>query len=76
MFNFSFKSKSRSEGPKISGKGYIILNVIRVLNIISLLLAGAGSMIMLVRTVQTSNVSLSVLQTYLLMLIAIVVLFL
>jgi hypothetical protein len=40
----------------MSGPGYIILNVIRVLNIISLLTVVVASWVMLVRTVQTSNV--------------------
>jgi hypothetical protein len=53
MFNFS---SSKSEKPKMSGPGYIILNILRVLNIISLLTVVVGSWIMLVRTVQTSNV--------------------
>lgn len=58
MFNFNFMPRTapKTEKPKASGKGYVILNVIRGLNIVSLLLAGSGSMIMLVRTVQTSNV--------------------
>jgi hypothetical protein len=41
---------------KMSGKGYIILNIFRVLNIISLLTVVVASWVMLVRTVQTSNV--------------------
>lgn len=41
---------------KLAGPGYITLNVIRVLNIISLLLVAIGSWIMLVMTVKTSNV--------------------
>ncbi|KAE8453061.1 hypothetical protein EG329_012248 [Mollisiaceae sp. DMI_Dod_QoI] len=40
---------------KLAGPGYITLNVIRVLNIISLLLVAIGSWIMLVMTVKTSN---------------------
>lgn len=53
MFNMS----SNPEKQKLSGPGYIILNILRVLNIISLLTVVVGSWIMLVRTVQTSNVS-------------------
>jgi hypothetical protein len=41
---------------KMSGKGFIILNVLRVFNIISLITVVAASWVMLVRTVQTSNV--------------------
>ena len=51
MFNMSFNSGDR----KLAGPGYIILNVLRVINIISLLTVVVGSWIMLVRTVQTSN---------------------
>jgi hypothetical protein len=51
MFNMSFNSES----GKLAGPGYIILNVLRVANIISLLTVVVGSWIMLVRTVQTSN---------------------
>ncbi|KAG4431291.1 hypothetical protein IFR05_013235 [Cadophora sp. M221] len=40
---------------KITGAGYITLNVIRALNIISLLLAVVASWIMLVMTVKTSS---------------------
>ncbi|CZT44944.1 uncharacterized protein RSE6_05201 [Rhynchosporium secalis] len=40
---------------KITGAGYITLNVIRALNIISLLLVVVASWIMLVMTVKTSN---------------------
>jgi hypothetical protein len=46
-----------SENKMASGPGYITLNVIRVLNIISLLLVVVASWIMLVMTVKTSNVS-------------------
>jgi hypothetical protein len=41
---------------KKSGKGYIVLNILRVFNIISLITVVAASWVMLVRTVQTSNV--------------------
>jgi hypothetical protein len=51
MFNLSFNSGDR----KLAGPGYIILNVLRGINIISLLTVVVGSWIMLVRTVQTSN---------------------
>lgn len=51
MFNMSFNSGDR----KLAGPGYIILNVLRVINIISLITVVVGSWIMLVRTVQTSN---------------------
>lgn len=44
-----------SENPMARGSGYITLNVIRVLNIISLLLVVVASWIMLVMTVKTSN---------------------
>jgi hypothetical protein len=47
---FSFSRDSRG------GKGYIILNVIRVFNIISLLTVVAASWVMLVMTVKTSSV--------------------
>ncbi|PSS27196.1 hypothetical protein M430DRAFT_38000 [Amorphotheca resinae ATCC 22711] len=40
---------------KLRGPGYIILNVLRVLNIISLITVVIASWVMLVRTVQTSN---------------------
>ena len=53
MFNMSMNAESR----KLAGPGYIILNILRVFNIISLLTVAVGSWIMLVRTVQTSNVS-------------------
>ena len=43
-------------GGSLAGAGYVILNVIRVLNIISLLTVVVASWVMLVRTVQTSNV--------------------
>jgi len=39
-----------------AGPGYIVLNVIRVLNIIALLTVVVASWVMLVKTVQTSNV--------------------
>jgi hypothetical protein len=51
MLNLSLKPKSQ----KLAGPGYIILNVLRVCNIVSLLLVAVGSWIMLVKTVQTSN---------------------
>ena len=54
MFNLSFNSQSK----KMAGPGYIILNVLRACNIISLLLVVVGSWIMLVKTVQTSNCKL------------------
>lgn len=41
---------------KMSGKGYIILNVLRAFNIVSLITVVVASWVMLVRTVQTSNV--------------------
>lgn len=50
MFNLNSDSKIR-------GPGYIILNVIRVLNIIVLLLVAIASWVMLVMTVKTSSVS-------------------
>lgn len=40
---------------KTNGKGYVILNILRVLNIISLITVVIASWVMLVRTVQTSN---------------------
>jgi hypothetical protein len=49
MFNFSVDPDSKR------GPGYIILNVIRVLNIISLLTVVVASWVMLVMTVKTSN---------------------
>lgn len=49
MFNMNSESK-------MSGPGYITLNVIRVLNIIALLTVAAASWVMLVMTVKTSNV--------------------
>jgi hypothetical protein len=39
-----------------AGPGYIVLNVMRVLNIIALLTVVVASWVMLVKTVQTSNV--------------------
>ena len=49
MFNFNINTESKR------GPGYIILNVIRVLNIISLLTVVVASWVMLVMTVKTSN---------------------
>lgn len=46
---------SLNTGTKLAGGGYITLNVIRVLNIISLLLVAIASWVMLVMTVKTSN---------------------
>lgn len=51
MKMFNMKPDSKLRGP-----GYIILNVLRVLNIISLITVVIASWVMLVRTVQTSNV--------------------
>jgi len=48
--------KMFSENKMASGPGYVTLNVIRALNIISLLLVVVASWIMLVMTVKTSNV--------------------
>lgn len=42
---------------KQAGRGFVILNIIRVMNIIALLDVIAASWIMLVMTVKTSNVS-------------------
>jgi len=42
---------------KLAGSGYIVLNVIRALNIIALLAVVIASIIMLVKTVQISKVS-------------------
>jgi hypothetical protein len=53
MFNLSFKSDGKKKGL-----AYILLNVIRGINIIALLTVVIGSWIMLVRTVQNSNVSI------------------
>ncbi|OBT86345.1 hypothetical protein VE02_03793 [Pseudogymnoascus sp. 03VT05] len=50
-----FNILSLFQNFKKTGAGYVILNIIRVLNIITLGLIIAGSWIMLVRTVQTSN---------------------
>ncbi|KAF4618117.1 hypothetical protein G7Y89_g14990 [Cudoniella acicularis] len=47
-----FNTKSES---KMAGPGYIILQIIRVLNIIALLLIAIASMIMLAMTLKTSN---------------------
>ncbi|TVY58381.1 hypothetical protein LSUE1_G009110 [Lachnellula suecica] len=47
---FSLNSKAQ-----MAGGGYITLNVIRVLNVISLLLVAIASWVMLVMTVKTSN---------------------
>lgn len=52
MFNLSLKSDGKKKGL-----AYLLLNTIRVINIISLLTVVVGSWIMLVRTVQNSNVS-------------------
>jgi hypothetical protein len=49
MFNLNADSKIR-------GPGFIILNALRVLNVISLLLVAIASWVMLVMTVKTSNV--------------------
>lgn len=48
MFNMNTESK-------LSGAGYLILNVLRVLNIIVLLLVAIASWVMLVMTVKTSS---------------------
>lgn len=40
---------------KLAGSGYVILNIIRVFSIITLSVIVAGSWIMLVKTIQTSN---------------------
>jgi hypothetical protein len=47
---------SMNPDSKMRGPGYIILNVLRVFNIISLITIVVASWVMLVRTVQTSNV--------------------
>lgn len=47
---------SMNPDSKMRGPGYIILNVLRVFNIISLITVVVASWVMLVRTVQTSNV--------------------
>jgi hypothetical protein len=47
---------SLNKNGRLAGIGYIALNILRGLNIISLLTVVVGSWIMLVRTVQTSNV--------------------
>ncbi|TVY23734.1 hypothetical protein LHYA1_G006689 [Lachnellula hyalina] len=49
------KMFSPNTGNKMAGGGYITLNIIRVLNIISLLLVAVASWVMLVMTVKTSN---------------------
>jgi len=49
MFNANSESK-------LAGPGYLVLNAIRVLNIISLLMVVIASWVMLVMTVKTSNV--------------------
>jgi hypothetical protein len=46
---------SLNTGSKLAGVGYITLNIIRVLNTISLLLVAIASWVMLVMTVKTSN---------------------
>jgi hypothetical protein len=51
--NYTIKMFSES---KMAGPGYIALNVIRVLNVISLILVVIASWVMLVMTVKTSNV--------------------
>lgn len=55
---FSSSSAPKKE-RKLAASGYVVLNVIRALNIIALLLVVVGSWIMLVRTVQTSSVRYS-----------------
>ena len=50
MFSLNSNPDSQMRGP-----GYIILNVIRVLNVISLLTVAVASWVMLVMTVKTSN---------------------
>jgi hypothetical protein len=59
MFNFFSKSNAVAEdsNPKLAGPGFIVLNILRVCNIIVLLTIAIGSWIMLVKTVQNSNVS-------------------
>ncbi|KAG0652142.1 hypothetical protein D0Z07_1030 [Hyphodiscus hymeniophilus] len=49
MFNLNFNNDAKR------GPGYIILNVLRVLNIIALLTVAISSWVMLVMTVKTSN---------------------
>jgi len=53
-----FKLNGNSDDPtsKLRGPGYVVLNVIRVLNIISLITVAIASWVMLVKTVMTSNV--------------------
>jgi len=54
-----FKMGGNSDDPASSlrGPGYVVLNIIRVLNVISLITVAIASWVMLVKTVMTSNVS-------------------
>jgi len=49
---------------KLAGSGYVVLNVIRVMNIIALLAVVIASIIMLVKTVQISKVKTPLLSRY------------
>jgi hypothetical protein len=53
--HFASKMFSFSDSATKSGPGYILLNLLRVCNIIALLLVVVASWIMLVMTVKTSN---------------------
>ncbi|KAI9734794.1 MAG: hypothetical protein M1818_006781 [Claussenomyces sp. TS43310] len=52
MFKFRLPS---AMGERMAASGFIILNVVRGFNILSLLLVAVASWIMLVRSIQTSN---------------------
>ena len=56
---FRSKKTASPKSTKPSGTGFIVLNILRVCNIIALATVIAGSWIMLVKTVQNSNVSVS-----------------
>jgi len=53
---FKFGGSSDDPASQLRGPGYVVLNVIRVLNIISLITVVIASWVMLVKTVMTSNV--------------------
>ncbi|KAI9753256.1 MAG: hypothetical protein M4579_005269 [Chaenotheca gracillima] len=60
LFNLSLFTQAKDMplfSRPLAGPGYIILNVLRVMNIISLLLVAAASAVMLVKTIIISNVS-------------------
>jgi len=57
MFGINTTKLAGPPSKGFAGKGFLILNVLRVCNIIALLTVVAASWIMLVMTVKTSSVS-------------------